>query len=231
MSFPAFTALDREWRRFSCDPTTTAALHRWQTTEPDLAGFTTVDEVVAARRDPERAPGVLSALVGIAHTDPAAARVLLQAALPGLVRLAVKLSAEGRGDVAEHVLAIAWEKIRSYGAGNRGPFAPNLLLDVRKAIVAEWNAESMTAELPATVGEAPAAEDEVLSRVFLDEVAALERAGSLQPGATLLLVLTRVQGHTLDEVAERIGGVTGHGLLLRRRRAETRLRRELAAAA
>lgn len=231
MSFPAFTALDREWRRFSCDPATAAALHRWQTAEPDLAGFTTVDEVVAARRDPERAPAVLSALVGIAHTDPTAARVLLQAALPGLVRLAVKLSAEGRGDVAEHILAIAWEKIRSYGAGNRGPFAPNLLLDVRKAIVAEWNAESMTAELPATVGEAPAAEDEVLSRVLLDEVAALERAGTLQPGATLLLVLTRLQGHTLDEVAERIGGVTGHGLLLRRRRAETRLRRELAAAA
>lgn len=230
MSFPAFAALDREWRRFSCEPATAAALRRWQTTEPALAGFATVDQLVAARRDPERAPGVLSALVGIAHTDPAAARVLLQAALPGLVRLSVKLSAEGRGDVAEHVLAIAWEKIRSYGAGNRGPFAPNLLLDVRKTLLAEWNADATTAELPATHGEVPAAEDEVLARVFLDEVAAYERAGTLQPGATALLVLTRLEGHTLDEVAGRIGGVTGHGLLLRRRRAEARLRRALAAA-
>ena len=230
MSFPAFAALDREWRRFSADPATTAALRRWNTNEPSLAGFATVDELVAARRDPDRAPNVLSALVGLAHTDTAAARVLLQAALPGLVRLSVKLSAEGRGDIAEHVLAIAWEKIRSYGAGNRGPFAPNLLLDVRKALLAEWNAEVATAELPATVGEVPAAEDEVLSRAFLDEVAALERAGALQPGATRLLVLTRLEGHTLEEVAVRIGGVTGHGLLLRRRRAEARLRRELAAA-
>lgn len=230
MSFPAFAALDREWRRFSVDPATAAALRRWQTAEPALLGFTSVDEIVAVRRDAERAPGVLTALVRIAHTDPAAARVLLQAVLPGLVRLAVKLSAEGRGDVAEHLLAIAWERIRSYGAGNRGPFAPNLLLDVRKALIAEWNAETTSTELSTTIGAAPAAEDEVLSRVFLDEVAALERAGTLQPGATRLLVLTRLEGHTLDEVACRIGGVTGHGLLLRRRRAEARLRRALVAA-
>ena len=230
MSFPPFTALDREWRRFSCDPATTAALHRWQTTEPVLAGFTSVDEVVAARSDSERAPGVLSALVGIALTDPIAARVLLQAALPGLVRLAVKLSVEGRPDVAEHVLAIAWEKIRSYGAGNRGPFAPNLLLDVRKAIVAEWAGETTGTELPAAVGEAPAAEDEVLSRVFLDEVAALERAGELLPGSTELIVRTRIEGHTLVEVAARMGSVSDHGLLLRRQRAEARLRRQLEAA-
>ncbi len=229
MSFPAFAALDREWRTFAAEPSTTAALARWQAAEPALAGFTTVDDVVAARRDPDRASDVLTALVALAYTDPAAARVLLQAVLPGLIRLSVNLSGARQQDIAEHVLAIAWERIRSYGAGRRGAFAPNLLLDVRKALLAEWNAQTAPTE-PMAGDEAPAAEDEALSRLFLEEIAAMERAGALQPGATELLVLTRIEGHTLIEIAARRGDVTDHGLLLRRRRAEARLRRELTAA-
>jgi hypothetical protein len=229
MSFPAFAALDREWRRFAAEPATATALARWQAAEPALAGFATVDEVVAARRDADRASGVLTALVGLAYTDPAAARGLLQAVLPGLIRLSVSVSGWRRPDIAEHILAIAWERIRSYGGGRRSCFAPNLLLDVRKALLAEWNAQPAPTDLT-TGDEAPPAEDEALSRLFLEEIAAMERAGALQPGATELLVLTRVEGHTLVEVAGRKGDVTDHGLLLRRRRAEARLRRELTAA-
>lgn len=228
MSFPVFAALDQEWRHFSTKPDTAAALVRWRATEPALEGFTTVDDLVAARRDPDRASGVLTALMGLASTDTAAARVLLQVVLPGLVRLSVTLSAERRPDVAEHVLAIAWERIRSYGSG-RAAFIPNLLLDVRKAILAEWNARPAPTDLT-TGDESPAAEEEALCRIFIEEIAAMERAGRLQPGATELLVLTRVEGHSLSELASRRGDVSDHGLLLRRRRAEARLRRQLTAA-
>jgi hypothetical protein len=229
MSFPAFAALDREWRSFAAAPATATALARWQAAAPALAGFATVDEVVAARRDPDRSSGVFTALVALAHTDCAAARVLLQAVLPGLVRLSVDLSGTRQPDIAEHVLAIAWERIRSYGAGKRTAFVPNLLLDVRKALLAEWNAQPPPADLM-TADNARPAEDEALSRLFLEEIAAMERTGTLQPGTTELLVLTRVEGCTLVEVAGRKGNVTDHGLLLRRRRAEARLRRELTAA-
>lgn len=229
MSFPAFAALDREWRRFAAAPDTAAALASWRAAEPTLAGFETVDDVLAARQDPARAPEVLTALVALAHTESVAARVLLQAILPGLVRLTASFAAPHRPDAAEHVLAIAWERIRSYGSAKRSVFAPNLLLDVRKALLAEWTPPPPVAGAT-SVGVAPSAEDEALSRLFIEEIAGLERAGGLQPGATELLVLTRIEGHTLVELAGRRGDVTDHGLLLRRRRAESRLRRELSAA-
>lgn len=229
MSFPAFAALDREWRWFRSKPTTVATLARWKEAEPDLVGFTDVDELIAMRHDPDRGPAVLTALVRLAHEDPIAARVLLQAVMPGLVRLCVRLSDERRPNIAEHALAVAWERIRSYGAGNRTSFAPNLLLDVRKALVAEWSGESSPADLPAPAS-APPAEHEALARLFVAELAAMESDGRLQPGSTELIFQTRVEGHTLVEVAARLGNVTEHGLLLRRQRAEARLRRQLTAA-
>lgn len=227
MSFPAFALLDREWCSFAAHPDTATALASWPASQPALAGFDTVDDILAVRKDPARAPEVLTALVALAHTDVAAARVLLQVILPGLVRLTAGFAAAGRSDAAEHVLAIAWERIRSYGSAKRSVFAPNLLLDVRKAMLAERTPPPIAGA--SRVEPAPSAEEEALSRLFIEEIATMERCGRLQRGATELLVLTRVEGHTLVEVARRRGDVTDHGLLLRRRRAESRLRREFAA--
>lgn len=85
--FPIFAALDQEWRQFSDSCGARAALQRWRRVEPALAGLDTVEDVLALRRDPHRADEVLGALVSRSARDQAAARVVLQALMPGLVRL------------------------------------------------------------------------------------------------------------------------------------------------
>jgi hypothetical protein len=224
MPYPVFAALDREWRTFAASAQVAAALTRWGRAEPALAGFESVDDVLACRPDAERGPAALRALATRAATDEVAARVVLQAMLPGLVRLTVN-AGDRDPDAAAHVLAIAWERIRTYGSDRRSAFATNLLLDVRKALLAE------RACLPADpwrVEESISAEDEALPWLFVWELAAREKAGDLPAGATELLVRNRVEGHSIVDLAAR-RGVSEHGLLQRRLRAEHRLRRDLAA--
>jgi len=223
MPYPVFTALDREWETFAAGPAAAAALVRWRRAEPALADFDSVDDIVACRFDPARGPAALRALVARAATDEIAARVFLQAMLPGLVRLTIR-SGGGDPDAGDHVLAIAWERIRSYGSTRRS-VAADLLCDVRRGLRAE-RAPSPRDPWPAE--DAPSAEEEALPWVFVWELAGREKAGRLPAGATELLVRNRVEGHTIVELAAR-RGVSGHGLLQRRLRAEHQLRRDLAA--
>jgi hypothetical protein len=87
---------------------------------PPLRGA--VDLVLLERRrNPDLAPGILAALAALAPGSGLAARTLLQARLPGLVRLA---ATAGRGDpgAVDEMLGLAWERIRTYPASRpRGP--------------------------------------------------------------------------------------------------------------
>lgn len=224
MPYPVFAALDREWRSFAASPPAAAALTRWRRSEPAFAGFERVDDVLECRRDPDRGPAVLGALLARAANDEVAARVVLQAMLPGLVRLTADMS-RGDPDVAGQVLAIAWERIRTYGSDRRSAVTTGLLLDVRKALLAE---RSPLPRDPWPAEDAPAAEEEALPWLLLWELARRERAGDFPAGATELLLRTRVEGHTMVELASH-RGASKHALLQRRLRAERQLRRDFAA--
>jgi hypothetical protein len=80
--------LDREWSELATSPRARRALIRWANDDhPALAGLSNLDELLAARRDNNRAPALLAALAALAPTDELAARTLLQALVPGLARL------------------------------------------------------------------------------------------------------------------------------------------------
>ena len=106
------TALDREWTALDRSPASTLALRRWATTQPALAGLDSLGAVLAARTHPKAAPAILSCLAQLAGEDALAARTLLQALLPGLVRMA---TTSGDDDPAalDELVSLAWERIRS----------------------------------------------------------------------------------------------------------------------
>ena len=84
------------WERLARAAAARRALRRWQRVHPPLRGA--VDLVLLERRrNPDLAPGILAALAALAPGSGLAARTLLQARLPGLVRLAATAAAVIRG--------------------------------------------------------------------------------------------------------------------------------------
>lgn len=223
--FPIFAALDVDWQVFIHSQDAAAAADRWRRLEPALASIGTVDDVLVLRTDRSRADAVLRALVGRAAWDGPAARVVLQALLPGLVRLAGRYADDGPDATASDLVAIAWERIASYPVHRPGAVAPNLLLDIRKQLLADRRPLGDLDQ----ARTAPSAEDEALGALLFEELRAVERAGMGTDEAFDLIVASRVDGHSLAALAASCG-VSPHGLLQRRRRAEHRLRRHLAAA-
>lgn len=221
--FPIFAALDQEWRQFSDGCEARAALQRWRRVEPALAGLDTVEDVLALRRDPHRADEVLGALVSRSARDQAAARVVLQALMPGLVRLAVAFGNADPDSTAGDLVAIAWERICCYPSHRVRSVAANLLFDIRKQLVAD---REPIKDLPGRDVVAASAEDEVIALLFVEELASAEETGMIAEGAAELIMRTRVDGHPVVELAAR-RGVTAHGLVQRRRRAESLLRDHL----
>ena len=81
--------LDREWSELATSPRARRALIRWANSNPDLAGNRDLNDVLAARRDPERSGPVLKALAVLAPDDEVATRTLLQAMLPDAASIRV----------------------------------------------------------------------------------------------------------------------------------------------
>ena len=91
---PTLTELDREWRELCRSTTSRLALERWASAEPALAGSLTLEAVLVERKDDaEAAPAILAALARLAVDADIAARTLLQALMPGLVKLAAPRAA------------------------------------------------------------------------------------------------------------------------------------------
>lgn len=235
MSRPAFAALDRDWAALVASADAVAALDRWRTVPellaPDLD--TLVDRVWAASKpDADRA---CAELARWAPADRVAARTLLQVLRPGLRSLGRRLALGGSFEDVDHeLLAIAWERIRTYRIDRRPrQIAANVLLDVRKRYL---RAVVDPGELVLTLDGVPArrwphvpsAEHEALE----SEASSLRRAharlasavdtGAITPLSARVVWRTRVQQDDDAEVAAELG-VAVRTLQRRRQRAEREL--------
>ncbi|HEU6443760.1 MAG TPA: hypothetical protein VFL61_01745 [Gaiellaceae bacterium] len=192
-----------------------------------LETFATVQELVgslrAQRGDYERESAILAGLLRETRADPLAGRVVLQALLPGLKRLAGRLLFEAgeREELWSLLLAHLWAGIRSYPVERRPRrVAANLLLDAAHATLADLGKErrlrAQAPELaPASVEAGEQQEEVVLARAV--------RAGALSRAEALLILRSRVEGVSLVRIAAEEGA--GYDALrIRRRRAELRLR-------
>lgn len=221
------TLLDAEWATLASAPAARRALIRWSRCHPVLAGLDDFEMLLALRRDPSAANEVLAALAALAPLDDLASRVLLQALLPGLVRLATTAAYDDPAALDEMV-SLAWERIRTYPTTRRGSVAANVLWDVRK-----WYRRHRSIEAPRSmpldqlnedaVPVDESVEDVVLAGVALAELDRARKAGVISDTALELIVRTRVDGEALADIAAD-AQVNVHRLAQRRWRAECRLR-------
>lgn len=237
MCRPTFDALDRSWAAFTRTPDALAAAARWgndpHLATPDLE--TLVQRTwQAAKPDADR---ICAALARLAPTDTSAARVLLQVLRPGLRSLGRRLALGGSfEDVDQELVAIAWERIRTYPIATRPTtIAGNILLDVRKNYVrAVLDPNDHTLPLddlpPERWPAAPSAEHEAteahlasLHRVHATLRSAVDQ-GTITPGSAEVVWRTRIQQDDEADVANELG-VKLRTLQRRRQRAERQLAR------
>lgn len=235
VSRPAFDALDRHWTAFTHSREATDALARWHHDRHLRASDlnTLVQGIWAA--DKADAEAGCAALARLAPTDPAAARVLLQVLRPGLRTLGRRLALGGSFDhVDQELLALAWERIRTYPIDRRpAKIAADILLDVRKAYVGgilgpEYRTVPIEEVPPGRQPAAPSVEHEAidahlpsLHRAHRRLTAAIGR-GTITPRTAAVVWRTRVEQHDDAAVADELG-VEVRTLQRRRQRAERRL--------
>jgi hypothetical protein len=218
-------ALDREWGELNRSPATVEVLDRWRRAEPALAGLPTLAAILEERRsDAEAAPAILAALARLAADDHLAARCLLQALVPGMVRMASTIYADDPLAFDE-LVSLGWERIRTYPTSRPGSVAANVLWDVRKRY-----REHRAIEDPESPGQeprreqaTPSAEEVVLARGAIDDVVVAHRHGVISGVALSLILRTRVDEVSLD-VAAREQQANAKQANCIRWRAERRLR-------
>lgn len=233
MSRPVFDALDRNWCAFVARPEATAALDRWSAT-PELAAGSLEDLVAAIwAADKAAADRACAALAARAPVDETAARVLLQVLRPGLRSLGRRLALGASFDDVDHeLLALAWERIRTYRVDRRPrSVAANILLDVRKAYVRgvlepdrgrlEHLPESLWPTSPSAEHEAIEAFGPSLRRAHAHLVDAVGRR-TITAASAAVIWRTRVQQDDDADVAAELG-VEVRTMQRRRQRAERRL--------
>ena len=194
-------SLDLEWSRLARSTAALASLERWRHAEPALGGYSGLDDVVASRLEPTAAPAVSAALARLAPVDGVAARTLLQMLVPGLVRLAAA-TRDGH-EALDHVLAIAWERIRTYPLSRHGSVAANVLLDVRKRYLRERKDDR------SAIGEGAVPQHEdarspeavVVERDLIRQIAWARREGLVTAKELSAIVRTRLHGEAVAEAA------------------------------
>lgn len=217
-------SLDAEWRRIARRPAARRAMVRWADTHAALRGAADLDELLERRRDPAVAPPILATLAALAQTDELAARTLLQALLPGLVRLAATAGYDDPAAI-EEIVSLAWERIRTYPTRRPGSVAGNVLLDVKKRYRSHRHIEApRSPELTVEAGgTARSAEDEAVDRVALRELLTAHREVVGERGLQAL-VRTRLVGLSLADVAAE-ENATVHTITQRRWLAAQRMRK------
>lgn len=222
-------ALDREWLDLNRSAAGREAVASWGEMEPALAGTGSVDGILQKRAEPAHAGAVLAALARLAADHDLAARTLLQALLPGLVRLATTACADDRHAI-EELVALAWERIRTYPTHRPGSVAANVLWDVRKRYRAHREIDvSKAMPLAGLVTSGRSAEDVALEGTAIDEIVSAQREGKITDLALRLILRTRVDEVPLERAAAELNTTTSLANCIRWR-AERRLRPVLAMA-
>jgi len=221
---PILQALDAEWSRLATSPLARRSLIRWGRAHPAMAGLSDLDGVLRRRRDPCLARDLLGVLARLAPRDELAARTLLQALMPGLKRVVREVGNDDL-DAADDIVALAWERIRTYPETRTGSVAANVVLDVRKRYLKARHLDrpssiSMRRE---PVADANPLEDQVLATLQLEEILEAKRSGLVSPACFEAMVRTRLGGESLAELAVE-AGIGIQVVCQRRWRAERRLR-------
>lgn len=230
-----FDDLDREWERMLGAGVLDRALARWGRSEPRLAEFPGTPWMFEFLEDPHGDPGdqsaVLLSLLTVARDDRLAALVVLQRMAPALKRIAAWQHPFTQNEWDCHIVAEAYEVIATYPIERRpSKVAANIVMDVRKrasAILSKHLSSQGELGLEPFVGETvtpdPAEEVEATSLIEWGR-----RRTGVPADVAELIVLTRVLGFTVKELAQRLGVPTAR---LRRRRwdAEQRMREVLPA--
>jgi len=86
------------------------ALSQWSIAHPALRGLADLDALLERRRDNQAAPAIRRALAVLAPGDDLAARTMVQALLPRLVRLAGMVGYDDQAAI-EEMVSSAWERI------------------------------------------------------------------------------------------------------------------------
>ena len=236
MSRPLFESLADDWRHLTRSPAARRLLW-WGRTALDIQADDLDDLVDHIWRAPGGdADAMLAVIAARARADVAAGRLLLHLLRPGLRTLACRLSrTHPRADVDDELLAIAWEKIRTYSVERRPrSIAANILLDTRKELVQFLDASSRWVdvnELDDThtgLVSCPSAEDVAIEgehaglRLVHSRLAGAARAGTITPLAARIIWRTRISGEPDEDVATDFS-MNVRSLQRRRQRAERRL--------
>jgi DNA-directed RNA polymerase specialized sigma24 family protein len=225
MEFEPVSSLDQDWQRLLRGPLP-ARLRAWADHELALAPFA-ADPVrlIAFLRGSAPAAAkdeLLVALVRIAADEPLAARVVLEAIVPGMARLAERIifDARDRDELWALLLGHAWQLIRRYPLARRPRrIAANLLLDTRRAALADLAEERRERREPTRRCSCAAASSGGGVEALLRRTVA---AGALSGQEAELILETRIDGVSLARLAAE-SGIPYHTLNVRRLRAERRL--------
>jgi hypothetical protein len=220
--------LEAEWPALASGPLG-ARLRLWSDQEAALAGFATPQHLLRHLLNlggsPRLKDETLAALLRQAQSDPLAARVVLQALLPGLKSLARRILFEAgeRDEVWSALLAHCWERIRRYPLERRPTrIAANILLDALKKTTYELKRERRDRD--EVSNEASTAQ---LAHLPVDrDVERLLRraveAAAISADEAELILHTRIDRADMHALAAK-ADLTYHALNTRRLRAEKRL--------
>lgn len=220
--------LEAEWPLLAAGPLQ-GRLRCWAAEEPALAGFATPQQLLRhlrglrGRRAAE--DEILAALVRQAEADAQAARVVLQALLPGLKALAGRLLLEPdeREEIWSALLAHCWERIRCYPIERRpSRIAANILLDTLQKTTRELKRQRRDRDELAA-DEAPERTATALDGADVERLLRRAvRATAISTEEAELILRTRIDGAEMGALAQE-SGVSYHALNTRRLRAEKRL--------
>lgn len=219
---PILQVLDAQWSKVAASPEARRALIRWSRQHEALAGMRDLRDVLESRLDPEQAGEVLHVLSLLAPVEELAARTLLQVLLPGLVRMVGTIDHDNP-DAADELVALAWERIRTYPPTRGGSVAANVLLDVRKRYLSFHRRRPGDIHLAREQLTYVGPEEHVLAKMQLEEVLDAKRRGVVSAAVFDAIVRTRLDGESLADVAAS-QGIDTEVLCQRRWRAQQRLR-------